>query len=49
MNDITKRETEGLRKERMDELNKIKKIKTAIKDQKMKRRFNELADNLDLR
>ena len=27
MKDITKRETEGLRKERMDELNKIKKIK----------------------
>ena len=34
MNDITKRETEGLRKERMDELNKIKKNKNSYKRSK---------------
>ena len=34
MNDITKRETEWLRKERMEELNKIKKNKNSNKRSK---------------
>ena len=41
LKDATKRETEDLRIERINELNKIEKIKTVIKELRIEMIFNE--------
>ena len=47
--DTTKRETEELRIERINKLNKREKIKTVIEELRIEIKFNELANNLDIR
>ena len=44
-----KRETEDLRIERMNKLYKTEKTETIIKELKIEIKFNELANNLDIR
>ena len=47
--DTTKRDTEEIRIERINKLNKIEKTKTVIKELKIGIKFNKLANNLDIR
>ena len=47
--DTTKRETEELRIKRINKLTKTEKIKTVIKELRIEIKFNELANNSDIR
>ena len=47
--DTTKRETEQLRIKRINKLNRIEKIKIVLKELKIEIKFNELANNSDIR